>query len=609
MSKSFIISLFACFALAACSTRNLDTSAAAKLLIHGDAALPDGSVYSGSFKDGLFDGKGVLLWGNGSKYEGEFKSGLRHGEGVLTLATGNVYKGRFIDGQENGRGVLEMVSGDRYEGSFNNGLFHGQGIYEAKNGDTFIGDFIKGEFSGQGRFVSEFGEQYEGEFLRWAMHGQGTLRLESGETYSGRFEDGDPMGQMVVEYHNGDRYQGGMVGWNLHGEGIYVGQNGYSYSGTYEDGRAVGIMIVENKENGTLYEGELENWIFHGQGELRLKDGARYDGDFRYGRFDGTGKLITSDGKTYSGEFRFGKYHGDGTLDYRDQNGETKTLSGRWKNGKYAGDDAARFTALGLSRLNAEQVLFEQPKQIETVLARLAPQVSGRPDLYFIGFGSFGSEDVFMNEIHHSSHVMNELYQVGSRTVSMINNVKTVNDVPLATVTNLEAVLNGVSKQMDVEEDILFLYVTSHGSKEHELAVSLDGMPLQSLPVNLFKQIIIDSGIKWKVLVVSACYSGGFLEALKDDHTMVMTAARADRQSFGCGDDSDLTYFGRAFFDRSLTSGSRFVDAFKQARNLVSDWEKEEGRVPSEPQISSTSLIEEKLSQWHDRIVKEKKLR
>jgi hypothetical protein len=159
-------------------------------------------------------------------------------------------------------------------------------------------------------------------------------------------------------------------------------------------------------------------------------------------------------------------------------------------------------------------------------------------------------------------------------------------------------ILKGVARQMDVEEDILFLYVTSHGSKKHEISVSLDGMPLEDLSAKRFKEIIDASGIKWKVLVISACFSGGLIAPLKDDHTLVITAARADRESFGCGIDSELTYFGRAFFKQSLNSSVSFVEAFSQARNLISDREKKEKQEPSDPQIATSPLIEKKLAEW-----------
>jgi len=44
--------------------------------------LPDGTRYEGSFKNGEYDGHGVLTWPDGKRYEGNFKNGLRDGKGV-----------------------------------------------------------------------------------------------------------------------------------------------------------------------------------------------------------------------------------------------------------------------------------------------------------------------------------------------------------------------------------------------------------------------------------------------------------------------------------------------------------------------------------------------
>ena len=45
---------------------------------------------------------------------------------------------------------------------------------------------------------------------------------------------------------------------------------------------------------------------------------------------------------------------------------------------------------------------------------------------------------------------------------------------------------------------------------------------------------------------------------------MVITAARADRTSFGCADENDFTYFGRAFFNEALPASGSFFEAFHQ---------------------------------------------
>jgi hypothetical protein len=100
------------------------------------------------------------------------------------------------------------------------------------------------------------------------------------------------------------------------------------------------------------------------------------------------------------------------------------------------------------------------------------------------------------------------------------------------------------------------------------------------------------------VLVVNACYSGGFVDALRDDSTMVITSARSDRTSFGCGADSDITYFGKAFLVEALNKTSSMRDAFDLATRSVTAWENADKDQHSEPQIASTPSIEAKLATW-----------
>jgi hypothetical protein len=74
--------------------------------------------------------------------------------------------------------------------------------------------------------------------------------------------------------------------------------------------------------------------------------------------------------------------------------------------------------------------------------------------------------------------------------------------------------------------------------------VSFYPFKFTNLKPNQLKRYLDNSGIKWKVLVVSACYSGGFVDELTNDFTLVATAASADDKSFGCGDNSHFTYYG-----------------------------------------------------------------
>lgn len=111
----------------------------------------------------------------------------------------------------------------------------------------------------------------------------------------------------------------------------------------------------------------------------------------------------------------------------------------------------------------------------------------------------------------------------------------------------------------------------------------------------VLRQILDESRIKWRVVVVSACYSGGFIEPLRDDNTIVITAAAPDRTSFGCSDENDWTYFGKAFFDESLRHENDLSVAFEQARRAIARREEEEQvEVESEPMIAIGPAMEKK---------------
>jgi len=179
------------------------------------------------------------------------------------------------------------------------------------------------------------------------------------------------------------------------------------------------------------------------------------------------------------------------------------------------------------------------------------------------------------------------------------NSAATVDTRPLATLTNLSWALDDVAKKMDPAEDVLLLYVTTHGSRDHQLLVDLAPLPLDQIgPDDLADTLKTKPAIRWKVLVVNACYSGGFVDALRDDSTLVITSAREDRTSFGCGADSDITYFGKAFLAEALNDTTSIPQAFAQAKKSIDAWETADEDEHSEPQIASTRSIEAKLEAW-----------
>jgi hypothetical protein len=245
-----------------------------------------------------------------------------------------------------------------------------------------------------------------------------------------------------------------------------------------------------------------------------------------------------------------------------------------------------------------EQVMYVQHQLMEQTLQNLSPRVAGVPNLYLVSFAGDGAEDVFRNEAEYAATLFRQRYGARAHTLVLENNPATLDTHPLANWSNLETALTGIAKTMDPQQDILMLYLTSHGSPEHDLLVDMDPLPLDQIGADDLAGILAEHRFKWKVVVVNACYSGGFVPPLQGDGTLVITAARADRSSFGCGNDSAATYFGRAWLVDALNRTPDPIDAFQRAKAEVGRWEQQDGLTPSEPQISVGAGIADQLARW-----------
>jgi hypothetical protein len=252
--------------------------------------------------------------------------------------------------------------------------------------------------------------------------------------------------------------------------------------------------------------------------------------------------------------------------------------------------------------LSREDVFYAQPALLAQELQSLEPQRPGIDDLYFVGVAGDGSQDVFMKELRVVSDLFRERFDADGRSVMLVNNPATVRELPIATATALDHALARVGRTIDPEEDVVFLYITSHGSEDHRLAMQFWPLQLRDLRPGMIKRMLDEAGIKWRVIAISACYSGGFIEPLKDDNTLIVTAADSDHTSFGCGNDSDLTYFGKAYFDHALRGTWSFVEAFEQARREIEGREKAQALTPSNPQMVAGTQILRKLEGLRNRL-------
>lgn len=260
------------------------------------------------------------------------------------------------------------------------------------------------------------------------------------------------------------------------------------------------------------------------------------------------------------------------------------------------------FTEAELAEANpgagfGEDDLYNQRERLDRELAAVQPGRSGVAEIFFIGMAGYGGQEVFAKEVNAVSQLFEDRFGTAGRTIRLINNRKAPGATPIASVTSLSAALKRMGQAMNRDEDILFLFLTSHGSKNHRFALDLGPLKFHDLGPARLRQLLDNSGIKNRVVVVSACYSGGFVDALKSDDTLVIAASAPDKNSFGCSNQAQWTYFGQAYFDQALRKTFSFIEAFDIAKPAIAQREKLEDFEPSEPQIAVGAAIEVKLDQ------------
>jgi peptidase C13-like protein len=256
---------------------------------------------------------------------------------------------------------------------------------------------------------------------------------------------------------------------------------------------------------------------------------------------------------------------------------------------------SAQWDEKGLNA-GSEPVLATQAFLLDQLLEKLEDERPGVTDLYFVGFAPYGAQDVFRKDVEAAQHVMDERWGTAGRSIVLVNNPKTLLSAPFATVTNLRETLNEIGGAIDADNDVVMVYLASHGSRDYKLAAAQPPLSLVELTPAGLRQMLDDAGIGWRIIVVSACFSGGYIEPLKDDRTLIITASRPDRISFGCGDRSDATFFGEAFFQRGLATADSFESAFASAKKRVEEREKaEDYSPPSSPQMWIGGAMTEKL--------------
>ncbi|SEC97827.1 Uncharacterized conserved protein [Pseudomonas mohnii] len=522
-----------------------------------DARLPDGGRYRGDLVNGLLQGQGRIDYPNGSWYAGEFDQGQWHGQGEWHGSNGEVYRGQFKQGLFDGQGSL-TTNGSSFTGSFKLGRRDGEGTLK-ENGMTYRGEFKADQYSGLGRLELDDGSAYQGQFAHGKPNGEGQRGDGNGNQFTGHFVDGQLQGNGTFNSADGDIYVGGFKNNQLHGKGRYENADGDVWLGQFEEGSLNGKGELIGAD-GSHYIGQFSDWRFAGQGRLNLPDGSFYIGQFDNDSYSGRGTLVLTDGTVQSGT---------------------------WINGQRVRDANGKLLPDSL-----ELGLLAQGRLLEDALSNV-PASTPAVELYTLTLGGDGKQSVFLRESDYVANMLTSRFGAFGQ-IRLVNHRDHLVDRPMATRENMRRAAVTLAERSG-PEDLIFIYLTSHGTSDHELVLDQPRMELADLPADELAAVLAPLKNRDKVIVISACYSGGFIPALKDERTLIMTASRADRVSFGCSEEANFTYFGDALFAQALNQTDDLEQAFKLARATVAERELADGFEASEPQIWAPKTV---LSHW-----------
>jgi Peptidase C13 family len=233
-------------------------------------------------------------------------------------------------------------------------------------------------------------------------------------------------------------------------------------------------------------------------------------------------------------------------------------------------------------------------RRLAAALARLTPGRKGAVDAFVLSVG-LDSDPVFGREAREAGRVLSRRYAAIGHALTLAGSDGTgPSSLPMGSPANIAAALARMAELMG-PEDALVLYTTSHGAQFGVVYNDGDagfGMIGPSKLAGLLNEL----GIRNRLLLISACYSGVFVPTLVTDTTAIVTAASSDRTSFGCRADNDWTFFGDAMVNHALRKPQGLATAAAEATMTIAEWEARGKLIPSQPQ----SYIGAKANIWLD---------
>ena len=161
---------------------------------------------------------------------------------------------------------------------------------------------------------------------------------------------------------------------------------------------------------------------------------------------------------------------------------------------------------------------------------------------------------------------------------------------PRVQLASKERVLDAIATLHPAPGQACFVYMTSHGAHGPGLFLSPRHEFLS--PSDLDAALDSGCGSAPTVAIVSACYTGNFAVApMSRPNRIILTAAAADRPSFGCGSGQEFAFYDECLLKSLGGLPHDWPDVATDTGRCVAKLEAEDREQPSRPQSAIGSRV------------------
>lgn len=241
---------------------------------------------------------------------------------------------------------------------------------------------------------------------------------------------------------------------------------------------------------------------------------------------------------------------------------------------------AAAATML-LQACMAEMPVDSAPPQVATATSASAATPAAQS--YLFSWGMF-ADPVFDRDVVTFNRAFAQAY--GAPADSALFGF-TSNRLSDPSPQAMDAALQNLATQAVDGQDTVVVMMTSHGSPDVLAVKSEPNGGISAIDAQTLSRILAPLAADRQIIILQACFSGSLIDDLRSPNRIILTAAAADRSSFGCNPDSDNTWFikslNRAMVEVTSQGGS-WQQVFARTRALVAADEAAVGVLASNPQ-------------------------